>query len=601
MASELYKDFIKEAFIDPIRSVLIVDDDYPTLEEIIDGQIQKNAGTEPKSNKNWVKNPEKLKKVITNFRKAHSPLMIDIHDGSNVDIKGETASIQFLHQSDLLVLDYHLDPNDQNDGTRAIKIAQKVLGNDHFNLIIVHTRADLDSAFREMLLGLLGKAQDFISAEEVAAALEIIQPLEDVDPEISGKIIESLKEEHYLYFRKCGCSYPLQPDTEDEKKSAPSFATFNEICQDNGWEPDQVSIVARWALKEREELLSPKLNPETKFSLSWSNDGKSWIRSDSGFIAFSAKKNNDDLLDELATALHAWQPRPSRLFLSKLRAQIEKVGVAAESRALGSNHVLAHWYRRLLNADGAERDFYVAESVSRHSEQLMDHILPDVRKFANRIISADAGSGYSADVTCNKYFNIDLSEKAATNSATEAHNAFVCSKEVEGYHLSTGHIFKAGDVHWVCLSPACDLVPGQKKTPETGNDLPFIAVKLQLAKSPETTDGKKKWERWSKQILSNRFIFLKIKDDVQAFCVNNPEEEGSNPQIYTLYAKNKGLFNNETNSFGFLKAEKAKNHKLIMREYTAEVVSQLRYEYALNLMQKLGTSMTRIGLDFVSG
>jgi hypothetical protein len=38
---------------------------------------------------------------------------------------------------------------------------------------------------------------------------------------------------------------------------------------------------------------------------------------------------------------------------------------------------------------------------------------------------------------------------------------------------------------------------------------------------------------------------------------------------------------------------------LVMRKYQAQVVAQLRYEYALNLMQRLGTSMTRVGLDFV--
>ena len=31
----------------------------------------------------------------------------------------------------------------------------------------------------------------------------------------------------------------------------------------------------------------------------------------------------------------------------------------------------------------------------------------------------------------------------------------------------------------------------------------------------------------------------------------------------------------------------------------SQVIAQLRYEYALNLLQKLGVSMTRIGLDFV--
>ena len=33
LAIDTYKGFIKEAFIDPIKSVLIIDDDYPTQDE----------------------------------------------------------------------------------------------------------------------------------------------------------------------------------------------------------------------------------------------------------------------------------------------------------------------------------------------------------------------------------------------------------------------------------------------------------------------------------------------------------------------------------------------------------------------------------------
>ena len=35
MVSNHYSTFIQEAFIEPIRSVLIVDDDYPTYDEIL--------------------------------------------------------------------------------------------------------------------------------------------------------------------------------------------------------------------------------------------------------------------------------------------------------------------------------------------------------------------------------------------------------------------------------------------------------------------------------------------------------------------------------------------------------------------------------------
>ncbi|WP_205930622.1 hypothetical protein, partial [Pseudomonas viridiflava] len=39
---------------------------------------------------------------------------------------------------------------------------------------------------------------------------------------------------------------------------------------------------------------------------------------------------------------------------------------------------------------------------------------------------------------------------------------------------------------------------------------------------------------------------------------------------------------------------------LTFNEQKCEVVAQLRYEYALNLLQKLGGHLSRVGLDFVN-
>jgi len=43
--------------------------------------------------------------------------------------------------------------------------------------------------------------------------------------------------------------------------------------------------------------------------------------------------------------------------------------------------------------------------------------------------------------------------------------------------------------------------------------------------------------------------------------------------------------------------DKVKN--LINVSQDCEIVAQLRYEYALNLLQRLGQDLSRIGLDFV--
>lgn len=601
MRDEDYEAFVKEAFIAPIRSVLIVDDDYPTLEDVLLRQVDTLAGNPVNDDKEWWRNPAQVLGVIDRFRVKDPSLLVDIHDGSNVSPGREVKVANHLHQSDLLVLDYQLDRNRKGDGTKAIEIARSVMLNDHFNLIVVHTNEVLDQVFREMLIGLMGKAEPFISEEEVDRVNELIDTVENDDETITEKLTSSIADEHYLHFRASDCNFP--PKAGDDP---PSYENFNSICEELKWEgADVVSRVARWALSKREEQLSTKLNEVASTALSWSSGDRKWIRSNTVFIAFTQKNPEEgaDLLGELLNTLNAWQPRPSRLFLAMLRAQIEKFGVAAESSALGNNHVLAHWYSRLLKEEGEARKFLISESVSRHSEQLLDFVLPEVTKFASRLVSAEAGVAEAEDLS-KKYFGIDLKDKAAAETAKNEHNAFVCSKKAEGYHLATGHVFKGDEAHWICLTPLCDLVPGrmsEARYGKIGTNLPFMAVRLQSARIPVAGDKQKKWDRWYKLVLSNRLIFLHLDGTIKAFCISDPDNEGAAPHWFTLYAKNEGVFDEGRQSFKFLKmsVDEDNNNAPLLLEHAAEVVGQLRYEYALNLMQRLGTTMTRVGLDFV--
>ena len=57
MRSDYYQEFIKEAFIDSIRSVLIIDDDYPTFDEVLSNQNDLNRGKQIDKEKDWYESP----------------------------------------------------------------------------------------------------------------------------------------------------------------------------------------------------------------------------------------------------------------------------------------------------------------------------------------------------------------------------------------------------------------------------------------------------------------------------------------------------------------------------------------------------------------
>ncbi len=581
-----YEKFLKEAFIAPLRSVLIVDDDYPTFEEVLTPKASKSKAAIAAAEKAWHKSPERIRGIVQGFRRSKPPLIVDIHDGFNVKSGDETDVADHLHQSDLLVLDYSLDKTDQGDGSRAIEIVRTILQNDHFNLVVLHTSEDLERVFREMLVGILAPEGPWLSEAETDALVERLGPLEDRDEGLLPRLEATLGEEHYIAFRhakKGAGGWPLRPPAP-----VPSVERFREIAAEIGFtsQGDQKRL-ALYLLNRRETAMRGRMMDRPLANLSWSVGERRWIRSDSGFIAFTAKQDEADLLEELLQALADWRPPPSRLFLAKLRARIDVAGVAAESKALGNSAVLAHWYKALLDSDEAAREIRIAESIGRHSDMLMADILPGVSEFAGRLIGADARSGEAVDL-CKAYFNIDLGNAGELDKAGVEHNVFVCSKAPELLHLVTGHVFEAEERMWVCLSPMCDLVPGQKTNSsrhgKMKGTMPFIAVRLHelgLSKARDAT--------------SNRYFYLRIDDKVRAFTMANKDSD--NPHWFNLYATDEGRFND--GAFSYRRVELNDEGELVAKPFDARIVGQLRYEYALNLMNRLGSSMTRVGLDFI--
>jgi CheY-like chemotaxis protein len=577
-----YHAFIEDAFIKPIRSVLIVDDDYPTYSEILDTRsILVQGGEVPQSAKLWLTNPSKIKKVVESFRKR--PLLVDIHDGRGGD---EETLAYHLHQSDLLVLDYQLD-GANGDGTRAIEIARSVMSNNHFNLVVVHTSAILENAFREMLLGLMAPRADKPSSKDAARREELIQAAELENDKILELLRATFKEEQYFRFRK-----DAKTAFTSFRAGEQPFLKLLDICKAAKWNGADLKNMFRWMVEDFEARSAKKMQPTGEHEQPQWSEEHLWIRSKSGFIAFTNKTNGDvDILQDLWSSLIAWSPKPSRLFLTKLRSELEEFGVAAEDAALGNDYVLARWYSELLKGNDLERRTLIGTAIARHSEQLLDFVQDNVLEFAERLVKADAAGPLVDNDLVKEHFKVDLSHRKSSNRADEDHNVFACTKKPQGWHLQTGHIFKAADALWICLSPSCDLVPGQKKTghfKDISDQMPFFAVKLKpWNKDEQPTD-----------VQSNRYVFLETeKGKSSIFCINEPDYPNSSPHWYPLHAANLGRFG-DSKSFSFTKLHMEQG-KLVTKEHEATVVAQLRYEYAINLAQMLGANFTRIGLDFI--
>ena len=169
------------------------------------------------------------------------------------------------------------------------------------------------------------------------------------------------------------------------------------------------------------------------------------------------------------------------------------------------------------------------------------------------------------------------------------------TKGVVSSHLRTGQVFKTSsegqqDDLWICLSPSCDMVPGQKTSGwygRVGEFLPFVAVELESCKLETALNS----------ASQNIHLFLRIENDVKAFTFHPNGNLHASPSWEQMFAANQGQFADGTKAFTVHRCA-ATAGGLVTQSTQATVVGQLRYEYALNLLQRLSGVFSRVGLDF---
>lgn len=578
-----YQDLIKEAFIDPIRTVTVIDDEYPTLKEL----LQQSASYPDADNQNIAR----LIKITNMCHETHK-WSLDVFNGKSPKIGGNNYIPEHLHHSDLLILDYHLDGN-QDDGQRAREIINKLDSNNHFNIVLVHTKGvaadNIKQVFEEILV-------DFYTANS-----DVFSTITDKE----GSIEEWLDENSENYETWLNSEYSiteiasaLSMDNLKNlgKPKAPKHifhSFFDDIAEiskaiasagDIGFSVDDLIL---FRLKELVDNCGIKIGASRKdLSWDWSDDNLNYISTGKVFISVVRKSSEDpeqELFEALCGSLNHFDASPMHLLMAKIRHEVDERGLEQAQNILLNRSAQAGWLYSLLSND--QDSFAHDKAIDLHWEQLGRASKNSLRAFSQKISGALSRQDNAQNVV-KKFF------RECINSSDEScgHlNAFTCSMPVVGSHLNTGSILSFDGEYWVCLTPACDLVPDQKAKrwkDRIGEDpLPLKAVKLHEALL-STANGKAN---------SNEYIYLNLEDSTELKVFSFFESDS--PTWDTFYALNQGRFTDDTTLD--LAQVREKEGVLSINNVKAQVVAELRYEYALNLLQRFGANQTRVGLDFI--
>ncbi|MGA9618841.1 MAG: response regulator receiver domain [Serratia proteamaculans] len=628
MAKEnTFEGLVREAFITPLRSVLIVDDQYPTWEEIFNSKItdEKNSAQVDGSStkKKWHDSATagEVIKLINEFRSQKPGFIIDIHDGVSTKATEKTAGSEtpeeladHLHQSDLLILDYNLEGSEAGTGGDiARKIIASVLDNQHFNLVVVHTSEELNNVMHECLITLMTSCASQYSQEITAQIFELeklIVDSEDVGEFDRSDIETMIDMGSYIQIRHPDEGFPRALGQFLQGKGA--FADLSAWADQLGLKIPQKKVFFYWAVRAFEIRYLGDFTENQPKELSWRISEKcKWLRTSRGFVCF-VEKGPENLLSELERALVDWKPTPSRLLSAKYRDEISRIGAEVEDTSLKQRHAFAKFYETIqkpgqegLPVEQIEllRHYKLIDHVSRQSEMLSFLVEDNVADFGKRIYAADKLIGF----TFREHYRVDLNNDADKKKAINQYNRYVCclpsrdnvSGKSRSEQLDSGHIFKLGDSWWVCATPACDLQPGQSTIVfKKGTDAslrPFTAIRLHPANPDKLSDL---------HINSGSYCYIEYKGEVLGLGVKSPKEDSNNPAVQKVdwrafVAQRGGIIEGGKLSLLELQLE-LDDLKIKSVQQEVEVVAKLRYEYALNYIQRIGASVSRIGLGYVA-
>jgi Response receiver domain len=579
-AINTYRDFINEVYIKPIRSTIIVDDKFPTLENFLKNEL--NNKSEGK----------KLLEIIEACRSNDRNWVVDVHDGSG---DFEISDLSTLNQSDLMILDYHLE-SDDTGGEKAIKVLKSLASNSYFNMVVIYTdckdsNSEIPLRVLEIVEGLTFNSNNEQSDDSVPSELT---DWEEVVSDIEKVLKNNFTQHDFIKLAQC-------KDTLGFKSSLSSKLQelLNERCRQV---KQHVAIpIINWLyasrLKARTKFLSATDYGVIQFSLEESN----WIKTDKLFVTVIPKSvSANEIPSKLLNALEASTISPLELIMAKIRNVLAEHGFEAERKIVENRMLQAYWLKQMLAEKAELRDWRLHQTINHHWDALSLQLNKHVIGLGNRLFNSLDNTDTKEIIS--KHTGIDISKDNHLSDITFEWNRNVCSKEIDRPYIYTGQIFfiqnketgnRVDDHYWICLTPACDLIPGQSSS-WAGDGLsntkitPFKAVKLFGRNEAEAI----------KVATSSEFVFLNL-DGTKIKSYSFSESSGSNPSWNQFFAHNDGYINDKKFALSIINVKREDQpQQILAEEYEAVVVTQLRYEYALHWMQKLSHSLSRIGLGF---
>jgi hypothetical protein len=523
---------IWNTYVAPLRSALMIDDKFPTYEDMLEHQQLRDAGknVEPISY-----DYDNLATLLAECRKLH--LLCDVI--RRVDDLVE-AQLEHLGKSDLVVLDYHLDPLADANPEKAIAILQRLARTPHANLVVVYTlETPLDRVRRTVACRFRGAA---LMQQRPTLNLDQEEFVQMWQPDLSSSEIDAYLRRDYRTLLDQGSSLAKELSAQKIPRSAFQFLI-----------PEVIEEHLRKHFLPADAIPAATPNP---VEMNGPESQHQWLSFGNVFVVFVAKNRNLSIFAELEAALLEWQPLPMKMMLAHIRNRFEKGGFQFEEEILADSQKLTGWFFHALTGEDPELQQRLKQLWARLLDGLRGQLTQSVTEFGANILGPSitnlGAKGHDLDkVWLQKCLRLAKQLAGGGRCSDDSRilhalNAFLCSEEYDGSHIRTGTVCKlianGGDEgtkeQWLlCASPACEMVP----RPPTGSgawthDLdPLMAVTV-LRLEPQ-----KNFQTPLANASNGKHIFLIVDGEPMSFEVVDAKTGHPNSEV--IFVADRGMTN----------------------------------------------------------
>ncbi|WP_316168233.1 MULTISPECIES: response regulator receiver domain [unclassified Bradyrhizobium] len=604
MADAAYESAVRTTFgLKPLRTVLMIDDEFPTYSDLAVGKNEENA-----------KRFNEKDRAVALYQ-AFSDKRHMICDVENVasEVKPER-----FRKSDLILLDYHLGPG-ENNSERSIEILRDLAASKHFNTVVVYTNEpNLNKVWLDVITSLSG-GWSALPTELEGDAAHHWERLSDENKLPTAQI------EAVMGYAKRRSMRDIPGDVQAAaRKELVDLDVPQNVC----------SAIIEAMIHKFIAGMSGKYAGEPKRQAlgDWREDRR-WIQSGNAFVTIVKKDaltndGNDPakIMKSLEDALIAWRPNLIQIIVSEIQNILELDALATADDHLRDpvTHAALTYY--LLDALGVI-DPSQDVDVKAPLMALIDKIVDGMRRKLSSdpellALSRDALLGELRDTgwttetwpkprklaLLDAAMDVARAKGAADRDATAFRlNTFFNTERFSRAHLTTGTVFYHAEtqLYFVAASPACDLVARQPSKFQVWSHsvfpiTPMVAILLE----------EKQGSTPLQEAENGLHIFLENEHGRKALkIVQGP---GDQPPYEVFMVKDAGRVREREGKTLFdasrlmPRAEvegdavKISASERDWVDGTFEVVDQLKGMNAAHVLQIAGQHLSRIGLDFIS-